>query len=139
MHGRAGRPFPRLFASFSPVAADHRRRYPHKYLSRMEGSTLDRKRVIFIDVDDTLIRTVGTTQIPMPASVDYVRRMHAAGNTLYCWSRGGRDHARNVTKSLGIADCFVDFLPKPDICLDDRGDKLLDYCEVILPSNAVNH
>ncbi|MEO9593414.1 hydrolase [Rhodopirellula bahusiensis] len=100
---------------------------------------MDRKRVIYIDVDDTLIRTVGTTQIPMPASVEFVRRMHAAGCTLYCWSRGGGDYSRDVATSLGIADCFTGFLPKPDICLDDRGDKLLDYCDVILPSNAANH
>ena len=100
---------------------------------------MDRKLVIYIDVDDTLIRSVGKTQIPMPASADYVRRMHAAGHTLYCWSRGGLGHARDVATSLGIADCFVAFMPKPDVCLDDRGDKLLDYCDVILPSNASNH
>lgn len=100
---------------------------------------MDRKLVIYIDVDDTLIRSVGKTQIPMPASVDYVRRMHAAGHTLYCWSRGGIDHARNVATSLEIADCFVAFLPKPDVCLDDRGGKLLDYCDIILPGNASNH
>ena len=100
---------------------------------------MDRKLVIYIDVDDTLIRTVGTTQIPMPASADYVRRMHAAGHTLYCWSRGGGDYSRDVATSLGIADCFVGFLPKPDVCLDDRGDQLLDYCDVILPGNASNH
>ena len=107
---------------------------------------MDRKLVIYIDVDDTLIRSAGKTQIPMPASADYVRRMHAAGHTLYCWSRGGLDHARDVATSLGIADCFVAFMPsclhafmpKPDVCLDDRGDKLLDYCDVILPSNASN-
>jgi len=97
------------------------------------------KRVIYIDVDDTLIRSVGKTQIPMPASVDYVRRMHEAGDLLYCWSRGGGDYARDVAVSLGIVDCFIGFLPKPDVCLDDRGDKMLDYCEVILPGNAANH
>ena len=100
---------------------------------------MDLKRVIYVDVDDTLIRTVGTKQIPMPASVDFVRRMHAAGHTLYCWSRGGGDYSRDVAASLAIADCFVGFLPKPDVVLDDSGDKLLNYCDVILPSNAPNH
>lgn len=97
------------------------------------------KQAIYIDVDDTLIRTVGTTQIPMPASAEYVRRMHDAGHDLYCWSRGGGDYARDVAESLEIAKCFIAFLPKPDICLDDRGDNLLDYCEIILPGNACNH
>ena len=100
---------------------------------------MDRKLTLYIDVDDTLIRSVGTKQIPRPASADYVRRMHAAGHDLYCWSRGGGDYSRDVATSLGIADCFVAFLPKPDICLDDLGDKLLDYCDVILPGNASNH
>ena len=100
---------------------------------------MDRKLVIYIDVDDTLIRSVGKTQIPMPASVKYVRRMHAAGHTLYCWSHGGGDYARDVATSLEIGDCFVGFLSKPDVCLDDRGDKLLDYCNVILPGNAANY
>lgn len=101
--------------------------------------SLDLKLVIYIDVDDALIRSVGASQIPMPASVDFVRRMHLVGHTLYCWSRGGGEYARDVAVSLGIADCFIGFLPKPDICLDDRGAKLLDYCDVILPSNAANH
>ena len=108
-------------------------------MSDIQGDNLERKRTIYIDVDDTLIRSAGKTQIPMPASVEYVRRMHAAGHALYCWSRGGREHAYNVSTSLDIAECFEEFLPKPDVCLDDRGDKLLDYCQVILPSNAANH
>ncbi|MGI9469876.1 MAG: hydrolase [Rubripirellula sp.] len=96
-------------------------------------------RVIYVDVDDTLIRTVGRKQIPMPASADYVRRMHSEEHELYCWSRGGSEYSRRVCESLGIADCFVAFLPKPDVVLDDRGLELLDYCEVILPGNASNH
>lgn len=100
---------------------------------------MDQTLTIYIDVDDTLIRTVGKTQIPMPASADYVRRMFAAGHRLFCWSRGGGEYAREVATSLEIAECFVGFLPKPDVCLDDRGEKLLDYCKIILPGNAANH
>lgn len=100
---------------------------------------MEANRVIYVDVDDTLIRTYGTKQIPMPASAEFVRRMHTAGHTLYCWSRGGGDYACEVATSLGIADCFVAFLPKPDVVLDDRGADLLDYCVVVLPANASNH
>ncbi|GAA5511232.1 hydrolase [Novipirellula caenicola] len=100
---------------------------------------MERKRIIYIDVDDTLIRTFGTKQIPMTPCVDYVRRMHADGHALYCWSRGGAEYSRNVAVSLGIDECFLGFLPKPDVVLDDRGADLLDYCEFILPSNASNH
>ncbi|MEO1529169.1 MAG: hydrolase [Planctomycetota bacterium] len=100
---------------------------------------MNRKLAVYIDVDDTLIRSVGSTRIPLPASVEYVRRMHAAGHAVYCWSRGGGDYAREVADSLGIAQCFVAFLPKPDVCLDDRGELMLDDCEIILPGNAPNH
>lgn len=107
----------------------------HRILERH----VNRKLTIYVDVDDTLIRSVGKKQIPMPPSVNYVRRMHAEGHNLYCWSRGGGEYSRDVAKSLGIEDCFVAFLPKPDICLDDQGEKLLGYCEMILPVNAANH
>ncbi len=100
---------------------------------------MDRKRIIFVDVDDTLIRTYGTKRIPMTPSIDCVRRMHAHGDLLYCWSRGGAEYAREIAESLDLLDCFVAFLPKPDIVLDDRGPNLLDYCEIILPANAANH
>lgn len=94
---------------------------------------------IFAGVRNTLIKTVGSTRTPMPAGADHVRRMHEAGHALYCWSRGGKEYARDVAEWLEIADCFVDFLPKPDVCLDDQGVKLFDYCQVILPANASNH
>ena len=100
---------------------------------------MDRKRIVYVDVDDTLIRTYGTKRIPMTATVDCVRRLFDNGDLLYCWSRGGGDYARDIADSLGLLDCFVAFLPKPDVVLDDRGAELLDYCDVILPGNAANH
>ena len=45
--------------------------------------------VVYVDVDDTLVRSVGTTRIPVPAAVDHVRRLAEQGATLYCWSAGG--------------------------------------------------
>ncbi len=99
----------------------------------------DDPRVIYVDVDDTLIRTFGTKRIPMLSCVDFVRRMFAEGHQLFCWSRGGAEYSREVADSLGISECFSGFLPKPDVLLDDRGRKLLDYCEYILPANAPNH
>lgn len=95
------------------------------------------KQVIFVDVDDTLIRTFGTKQIPIPGTVQFVRDMFNAGNVLYCWSRGGAEYSREVAVKLGIDNCFVCFLPKPDVVVDDRLDQLLDYCKFIHPNNAV--
>ena len=93
--------------------------------------------VIFVDVDDTLIRSSGTKQIPIPHAVQYVRKMHQSGHLLFCWSRGGADYSREVALRLGIADCFVCFLPKPDLVLDDRLRKCLDHCEFLHPNNAI--
>ena len=93
--------------------------------------------VIFIDVDDTLMRSFGSKQIPILNTIQYVRDMFRAGNLLYCWSRGGAQYSRDIATKLGIADCFVGFLPKPDVIVDDRLEQVLDHCEFIHPSNAV--
>ncbi len=96
-----------------------------------------RAKVIFVDVDDTLIRSFGTKQIPITNTIGYVRAMFEAGNELYCWSRGGAQYSRNVAIKLGIEGCFAGFLPKPDVVVDDRLADLLDYCEFVHPNNAV--
>lgn len=101
------------------------------------NSIPNKESVIFVDVDDTLIRSFGTKQIPIPNTIRYVRDMFNAGNMLYCWSRGGAQYSRDVATKLGIADCFVDFLPKPDVLVDDRLEQLLEHCEFIHPNNAV--
>ena len=102
----------------------------------MTNPTISKESVVFVDVDDTLIRSFGTKQIPIPNVVRYVREMFDAGHLLYCWSRGGANYSREVAVKLGIADCFVCFLPKPDIVLDDRLHELLNHCEFIHPNNA---
>ena len=70
-------------------------------------------QVVFVDVDDTLVRSVGTKRIPMPRVVDRVKSLHKDGAILYLWSSGGADYARDSAKELGIADLFTAFLPKP--------------------------
>ena len=72
-----------------------------------------KQQVIFIDVDDTLVPSVGTKRIPMPSVVAHVRRLHASGATLFLWSSGGADYCRITATELGLADCFSGFLPKP--------------------------
>lgn len=103
----------------------------------MTEPVTEKSVVIFVDVDDTLIRSFGTKQIPIPNAIRYVRAMFDCGNILYCWSRGGAEYSREIATKLGIDDCFVAFLPKPDIALDDRLAKLLDHCEFIHPNSAM--
>ena len=76
--------------------------------------------VVYVDVDDTLVRSVGAKRIPMTGAVEHVRSLHADGAQLYCWSSGGGEYARSVAEELGIAGCFVSFLPKPHVLLDDQ-------------------
>ena len=95
-----------------------------------------RQRVVFVDVDDTLIRSVGTKRIPMPPVVARVRELHEQGVALYLWSSGGAEYARASAVELGIEGCFVAFLPKPDAYLDDQPVHEWRYCQHVLPGNA---
>jgi hypothetical protein len=95
-----------------------------------------RPRVIFVDVDDTLVRSVGTKRIPMPAVVSRVRELHAQGALLYLWSSGGADYAKASATELSIEHCFLGFLPKPDAYLDDQAVHEWRYCHHVLPANA---
>ncbi len=76
--------------------------------------------VVFIDIDDTLVRTAGTKRIPMPRTLARVRDFHAQGHTLYLWSTGGSVYAEETAHELGIADLFQGFLPKPNLIIDDQ-------------------
>jgi predicted HAD superfamily phosphohydrolase YqeG len=79
-----------------------------------------RQLYVYVDVDDTLVRSAGTKRVPIPAVVEHVRQLHAKGALLYCWSSGGADYARSAAEELKIAPCFVAFLPKPQIIIDDQ-------------------
>ena len=76
--------------------------------------------VIYVDVDDTFVRSYGTKRIPMPAVIKTIRQIFEQGAALYCWSSGGAEYARTSAEESGIADCFEAFLPKPDVLLDDQ-------------------
>jgi phosphoglycolate phosphatase-like HAD superfamily hydrolase len=93
-------------------------------------------RIIFVDVDDTLVRSVGQKRIPMPRVVDSVRTLHRQGVHLYLWSSGGADYARHCATELGIVDCFIAFLPKPHAYIDDQAVHDWRFCKHVLPLNA---
>lgn len=76
--------------------------------------------VIFVDVDDTLVRYAGTKRIPIVSVIEHVRKLSAEGFSLYCWSTGGKDYAESVARELKLDDCFSGFLPKPNVLIDDQ-------------------
>lgn len=93
-------------------------------------------RVIFVNVDDTLVRLVGAKRIPNPAVVEKVRALHAEGVALYFWSTGCAECAKSSAAELGLESCFVAFLPKPHTYIDDQPVHDWQYCKHVLPGNA---
>lgn len=95
-------------------------------------------QIIFVDVDDTLVRSVGTKRIPMPAVIAHVKRLKAEGATLYLWSSGGAEYCRDTAIECGISDCFTGYLPKPTFYIDDQPVHEWRFCEHVYPSQAEN-
>ena len=51
--------------------------------------------------------------------IAHVKELYQQGAVLYCWSSGGAHYAQEIAAELGIDDCFVAFLPKPVVAIDD--------------------
>lgn len=77
------------------------------------------RAVVYVDVDDTLVRTYGAKRIAMGRTVAAIRELATHDVVLYCWSSGGADYCREVCEELEIAELFKGFLPKPNILVDD--------------------
>ena len=89
----------------------------------MKVESTDEKQTplcIYVDVDDTFVRNAGTKRIPMTAVIENIRRLKKQGAVMYCWSSGGALYAKKSAEEFEIADCFVGFLPKPNVLLDDQ-------------------
>jgi hypothetical protein len=80
----------------------------------------NQRLVVYVDVDDTLLRSAGTKTMPMSSVVEHDKGLADAGAELYCWSTAGAEYARTAAHQLGIEHCFVNFLPKPNIAVDDQ-------------------
>lgn len=93
-------------------------------------------KIIYVDVDDTLVRSVGAKRIPMPGVVAQVRQLHAAGAHMYLWSSGGAEYARSTAAELGLQECFLAFLPKPTAYIDDQPVHEWRFCRHFYPSGA---
>ena len=107
---------------------------PQWYARLMDAFPL----VAYVDVDDTLVRSVGSKRIPMASVLQYVRDLRQGGATLYCWSSGGAEYARSSAEELGIADCFDGFLPKPNLVIDDQAPSDWRDCRHVTPLEATS-
>lgn len=93
-------------------------------------------KIVFVDVDDTMVRSVGAKRIPMPAVVAEVRRLKSQGASLFLWSSGGADYCRATALELGISECFDGFLPKPTTYIDDQPVQEWRFCRHLYPSQV---
>lgn len=91
---------------------------------------------VYVDVDDTLVRSSGGTRIKIPAVIRHVRSLFDEGAILYCWSAGGADYAKKTAEDLGIADCFTVFLPKPNVLIDDQSQSNWPRCITVHPASC---
>ena len=96
------------------------------------------EKIIYVDIDDTLVRSVGTKRIPMPAVIAQIRRLKDEGATLYLWSSGGAEYCRATAIELKITECFDGFLPKPTGYIDDQPVAEWRFCKHFYPSHAEN-
>lgn len=92
--------------------------------------------VVFVDVDDTFVRTYGNKRIPIPAMIDHIKKLKSEGAILYCWSSGGAEYARNSAAEFGIEDVFTDFLPKPQVIIDDMNINEWRYLLQVHPNSC---
>src|SRR5258706_6878851 len=80
---------------------------------------------VYVDVDDTIVRSAGSKRIAIPSVIKHVRDLKAQGAVLFCWSAGGAEYAKRSAQEFGIADCFEAYLPKPNVMIDDQ--KVTDW------------
>ncbi len=96
---------------------------------------------IYVDIDETFLRNYGTKQIPIPTVIEHIKSLKAQGAILYCWSSGGAEYAKVSAEKFGISECFVGFLPKPNVTLDDTSfaqwRNLLEVHPNVCPQHTV--
>ena len=96
------------------------------------------KKIVYVDVDDTFVRTCGTKRIPIPHVLRYLRKIYEEGAVLFCWSSGGGAYAKKSAIEFKIDSIFTGFLPKPNILIDDVAIEDWRYLEQIHPNECTN-
>jgi hypothetical protein len=68
--------------------------------------------------------------------IEQVRLLKAENAVMYCWSSGGAEYAQSSAQALGLEDCFVGFLAKPTVYLDDQSFGDWRSLLHVLPANC---
>jgi hypothetical protein len=80
--------------------------------------------IVYVDVDDTLVRSAGGARIPMTGVIEHVKQLKSRGATLYLWSAGGADYCRSTAIELGIM-------------IDDQEVKDWVFCTTFHPATCI--
>ena len=94
---------------------------------------------IYVDVDETFVRNYGNKRIPMPPVIQHIKELKQQGAIMYCWSSGGAKYAEESAIEFGVHECFVGFLPKPDIAIDDMQIGEWRYLLQVHPNECPEH
>ena len=73
-------------------------------------------KTICFDIDDTLwrIRLDKHDQVPDYDLIAVMRWFYMNGDTVYVWSAGGVDYAKQICSKLGIDEYVDEIIPKGD-------------------------
>jgi len=93
------------------------------------------EKSVFVDVDDTLVRSVGSKIIPLPKVIDKVRLLAARGYRIFVWSSGGATYSERISKDLGIAGIVSGYFCKPAFVIDDQPVENWPATRMIHPLN----
>ena len=76
-------------------------------------------KVVFCDVDDTLIIWEGRSYRPHKKHIDMLHKFHERGQPIVVWSAGGYEWAETIVKELGLSDIVEFIMCKPSWFIDD--------------------
>lgn len=90
---------------------------------------------VYVDVDGTLVKWpgdfpgrlprkpdepgFGKPPLPNEKLIGWLREQHEKGTEIYIWSRGGSQHAKNMSEFVNIDDIVKGYLTKPHMVIDD--------------------
>lgn len=90
--------------------------------------TMPAKTRVAFDVDGTLIKKTSDGDVPRYDVIEVMLWMSALGHTVFVWSGGGEDYARQWVRKLGLTP-FCRVIPKQahfgiDLAFDDQEAEL---------------
>jgi hypothetical protein len=97
--------------------------------NRINGQLYPRQRVIYVDVDETLIINDKVNKV----LIKWMIHKSAEGYELNVWSMAGTKHSEQAVERCGIGAIVTHALSKPGIIVDDMRWDWTKYTKAIEP------